>query len=83
MSFQPTTPSSSVRIGADDCGVVLDGAAPVFILGPCVIESEDLTWQLARDIREIAEKEGYRFVFKASYDKANRTSIDSFRGQIL
>ena len=80
MSFQPTTPSSSVRIGSDATGVELDGEAPVFILGPCVIESEELTWQLARDIKEIADKEGYRLVFKASYDKANRTSIDSFRG---
>jgi 2-dehydro-3-deoxyphosphooctonate aldolase (KDO 8-P synthase) len=60
--------------------VVIDGAAPVFILGPCVIESEESARQLARGIKEISEKEGYRIIFKASYDKANRTSIDSFRG---
>jgi len=60
--------------------VLLDGVAPVFILGPCVIESEESAWQLARDIKEISKKEGYRIIFKASYDKANRTSIDSFRG---
>jgi 2-dehydro-3-deoxyphosphooctonate aldolase (KDO 8-P synthase) len=80
VAFQPRVPSSSIRIGRDDAGVLLDGKAPVFILGPCVIESEELTWQLARDIKEIADKEGYRLIFKASYDKANRTSIDSFRG---
>jgi len=73
-------PSSSIQIGRDDKRVLLDGDAPVFILGPCVIESEELTWQLARDIKEMTDKEGHRFIFKASYDKANRTSIDSFRG---
>ena len=60
--------------------MTLDGVAPVFILGPCVIESEDFTWELARNLKQIAEAGGYRFVFKASYDKANRTSIKSFRG---
>ena len=80
VSFQSKVPSSSIQIGRDDKRVLLDGDAPVFILGPCVIESEELTWQLARDIKEMADKEGYRFIFKASYDKANRTSIDSFRG---
>ena len=80
VSFQSKVPSSSIQIGRDDKRVLLDGQAPVFILGPCVIESEELTWQLARDIKEMADKEGYRFIFKASYDKANRTSIDSFRG---
>ena len=58
----------------------MDGAAPVFILGPCVIESEEFAWEMARSLQEIAVAGGYRFVFKASYDKANRTSIDSFRG---
>lgn len=52
----------------------------MFILGPCVIESEDFVWELARDLKKIAAAGGYRFVFKASYDKANRTSIESFRG---
>lgn len=80
MSFQPAVPSCSIRIGPDGHAVALDGAAPVFILGPCVIESEESAWQLARGIKEISEKEGYRIIFKASYDKANRTSIDSFRG---
>lgn len=61
-------------------GVVMDGAAPVFILGPCVIESEQATRALATELRRITAEVGARFVFKASYDKANRTSMHSFRG---
>ncbi len=61
-------------------GVVMDGVAPVFILGPCVIESEAFVWDLARRLQEITAGLGARFVFKASYDKANRTSGDSYRG---
>ena len=60
--------------------MTLDGTEPVFILGPCVIESEDAVWELARELKAIADFGRYRFVFKASYDKANRTSIESFRG---
>jgi 2-dehydro-3-deoxyphosphooctonate aldolase (KDO 8-P synthase) len=51
-----------------------------FILGPCVIEDEAMALDPARAIREIAEKLRIGVVFKASYDKANRTSLDSFRG---
>ncbi|MEO0179691.1 MAG: 3-deoxy-8-phosphooctulonate synthase [candidate division WOR-3 bacterium] len=51
-----------------------------FILGPCVIESEAMTLETALAIKEITEKLGIGAVFKASYDKANRTSINSFRG---
>lgn len=60
--------------------VTLGGPAPLFILGPCVIESEEFTWRMARAIQEICRAGGHQFVFKASYDKANRTSIRSFRG---
>jgi 2-dehydro-3-deoxyphosphooctonate aldolase (KDO 8-P synthase) len=52
----------------------------VLIAGPCVIEDEKSTLALAEKIKEIAVEAGIPFVFKASYDKANRTSIDSFRG---
>ena len=55
-------------------------ALPLFILGPCAIESPEFTWEMARDIKTIAEKVGVSFVFKASYDKANRTSVGSYRG---
>ena len=51
-----------------------------FILGPCVIEDEAMALDTARAIKEIAEKLRVDAVFKASYDKANRTSLDSFRG---
>jgi len=58
----------------------MDGAEPVFILGPCVIESEEFVWRMAHSLHQIAEEQKLRFVFKASYDKANRTSHSSFRG---
>ena len=50
------------------------------IAGPCVIESEDLVMEVAGKMKEITEKQGIKYVFKASFDKANRTSINSFRG---
>ena len=52
----------------------------MFILGPCVIESEKFVWQMARSITKIARAERIDVIFKASYDKANRTSVRSFRG---
>ncbi len=52
----------------------------LFLLGPCVIEGEDFLWRAGRQIKEICERVGATFVFKASYDKANRTSGKSFRG---
>jgi 2-dehydro-3-deoxyphosphooctonate aldolase (KDO 8-P synthase) len=58
----------------------LGGSEPIFFLGPCVIESEAFVRKTARRIKEIADAAGAHFVFKASYDKANRTSAGSFRG---
>lgn len=52
----------------------------VFIAGPCVIESRELCLQMAETLLAIANRLGVPYVFKASFDKANRTSIDSFRG---
>lgn len=60
--------------------VSVDGVEPVFILGPCVMESEEFLWDTGRRIKEIADGLGLRWIFKASYDKANRSSIHSFRG---
>ena len=60
--------------------VQLGGAMPLFILGPCVIESEEFVWRMARALYEVAGKAGVPFIFKASYDKANRTSVKAFRG---
>lgn len=61
-------------------GLQLGGGEPLFILGPCVIESEEFVWRMARTLKEMASAAGAQFVFKASYDKANRTSVKSFRG---
>ena len=58
----------------------LGGGEPVFFLGPCVIESESFVREIARKIKEITDEAGARLVFKASYDKANRSSASSFRG---
>jgi len=61
-------------------GVVLGGAELVLIAGPCVIESESHALELGRAIAAIAKRAGVPYVFKASFDKANRTSAKSFRG---
>lgn len=53
---------------------------PIFIAGPCVIESAELLDIVAARIVEIQKSTGLKFYFKASFDKANRTSIHSFRG---
>jgi len=60
--------------------LIMDGKEPIFILGPCAIESEDFAWEMARALKKTADQQGLRFIFKASYDKANRTSVKSFRG---
>jgi len=52
----------------------------VLIAGPCVIESEKLCLQVASTLKRTCERMGILYVFKASYDKANRTSAQSFRG---
>ena len=53
---------------------------PIIIAGPCVIESQELLDTVAKKITEINGKLGTEIIFKASFDKANRTSIHSFRG---
>ncbi len=53
---------------------------PLIIAGPCVIETEDITLRTAQRLKEICSNVGLPFIFKSSYDKANRTSIKSFRG---
>lgn len=57
------------------------GNGKIFLFGgPCVIESEDLVMEIAKKMKEITEKLGIQYVFKASFDKANRSSIHSYRG---
>ena len=53
---------------------------PIFITGPCVIESAELLDTVAAEVARLKIKTGLTFYFKASFDKANRTSIHSFRG---
>jgi len=60
--------------------VTIGGKNPAFILGPCVIESEKFVWRMAKKIAEVCCAEDVDFIFKASYDKANRSSVRSFRG---
>lgn len=53
---------------------------PIFIAGPCVIESVDLLDTVAQELVRLNEKYGIQIIFKSSFDKANRTSIHSYRG---
>ncbi|HMD41441.1 MAG TPA: hypothetical protein VKH45_00075, partial [Candidatus Acidoferrum sp.] len=59
----------------------LGGGNPLFLIaGPCVIESEVHVRSMAENIARIAADAGVPYIFKASYDKANRTSVTAFRG---
>jgi 2-dehydro-3-deoxyphosphooctonate aldolase (KDO 8-P synthase) len=69
-------PRSTIKIGRNTLG----GRNLLFILGPCVIESAAFTRRMARKLKRICDDLGAQFVFKASYDKANRTAVSSFRG---
>lgn len=57
-----------------------EGHPLVLIAGPCVIENEDRVFEIAAFLKSLTDEMGIPFIFKASYDKANRTSIHSFRG---
>ncbi len=62
-------------------GRKLGGNNPLFIIaGPCVIESADIVFHTAETLKSICDNAGFPLLFKSSYDKANRTSISSFRG---
>ncbi len=66
------TPAGSILIGP---------GAPLFLMaGPCVLESGELAWEVAREMKAICARLGISYVFKSSFDKANRTSLSSFRG---
>ncbi len=69
--------SHEVQIGSFKVGA---GNRPFLIAGPCVIESEQLVLDTAGKIAEITKSLGIPYVFKSSFDKANRTSIKSYRG---
>ncbi|MBZ8183118.1 3-deoxy-8-phosphooctulonate synthase [Oscillatoria salina] len=63
--------------------IIGDRQPLALIAGPCVIESEEFTLKMAAEIRKIGDRLSIPFIFKSSFDKANRTSIESFRGQNL
>ena len=63
------------------CGFKVGPDRPLFLIaGPCVVESQELTISIAGQLKELTAELGVPFVFKASYDKANRSSRSSFRG---
>ena len=63
------------------CGFEVGLDQPFFLIaGPCAIESEQLALQTATQLKEITGRLGINFIYKSSFDKANRSSIDSFRG---
>ena len=65
----------------DLCGFEVTEQSPLFLIaGPCVIESEQLTLDIAAQLRDMCEDLGVFYVFKASFDKANRSSEKSYRG---
>jgi len=70
-------PVNTVSIGSYQCGT---GQPLLFILGPCVMESEQLVLGIAERLAQLRDRFGYQIVFKSSFDKANRTSVDSYRG---
>lgn len=71
------TTGTSFQIG----DVVAGLDAPLFVMaGPCVIESEKLCLEIARRLVQVSERTGVPMIFKASFDKANRSSYSSFRG---
>ena len=68
-------------IASFQVGDIKIGSGDLFLIaGPCVIESEDHAIRMAEIIKGVTRSLGFPFIFKASYDKANRTSIRSFRG---
>ncbi len=68
---------NDIKIGP----IILHAKGPLFLIaGPCVIENEAQTLIVANTLKEISEDLGIHIIFKTSYDKANRTSINSYRG---
>lgn len=70
-------PHQIVQVGPWKCGPQLP---LLFIAGPCVIESEELIRRVSGELAELSQSRSWQIVFKSSFDKANRTSVDSFRG---
>ena len=73
----PTKTNNPVQIGSYRCG---PGAPLLLIAGPCVLESETLALEIAETLQEGLSSLDVQLVFKASFDKANRTRLDAYRG---
>ncbi len=73
----PLSPVNPVQIGSVQMGAT---PLPTLIAGPCVLENLDLTLDIAQRLQEMTSKVGIGLIFKASYDKANRTNARSYRG---
>ena len=74
---------NTVEINALPDGKVIQVGSdqPLLLLaGPCVLESGEMGYEIAQEMKAICERLGISYIFKASFDKANRTSLDSFRG---
>ncbi len=67
-----TVPVADFKVGS--------GSPPLLIAGPCVLEDIETALEIASFMKASAERHGFSYVFKASYDKANRTSVSSYRG---
>lgn len=77
MNALPFPPVKEIRVGH----VIIGGRRPfVLIAGPCVIESETACLETARFLADLTRSLGIPFIFKSSYDKANRSSLQSYRG---
>ena len=78
MAEAPYTLAPRVEVAP---GLSIGGGAPLAVIaGPCVIESEPHALRMAKALRRISEATGVPLIYKSSYDKANRTSVHSFRG---
>lgn len=75
MSLQEFAITPKISVGGSE--------PPLIIAGPCVVESPETCRKIAGEVKAICDKLGLNYVFKASFDKANRTSISSFRGSGL
>jgi len=79
MSAQHAAPVP-IATPAGEAILVGSGRPLLLIAGPCALESEELARRVAGTMREICARLGLSYVFKASFDKANRTSLSSYRG---
>lgn len=71
----------SLRNSPNSDALLVGRGQPLLLLaGPCVLENEETAWQIAKKMKRICRSLGITYVFKASFDKANRTSLNSYRG---